>query len=164
LCSWGNECPDAIITAFLVDDTLPSEREMRCDGVIASDYVPNASTEASAYADPLEALDAVYNEIYYLPEYYYWDAETPTTVGCTYGGTLSFEATDEGQEFDLTDCAFSKGFVMTGTGFSSDGVSDFSLEVAVSGDAEGNLTYVYDSDGNISVTGEYAGEKVDLAG
>jgi pimeloyl-ACP methyl ester carboxylesterase len=162
--AWGNECPDAIITAFLVDDTLPDERQMRCDGVIASDYVPNAPTEAAAYSDPLEALNAAYNEIYYLPEYYYWDAETPTAVGCTYGGTLSFEATDEGQEFDLNECVFSKGFAITGTGFSSDGVNDFSLDVAVSGDAEGNLMYVYDSEGNISVTGEYAGEAVDLAG
>ncbi len=162
--AWGNECPDAIITAFLVEDKMPDEREMRCDGVIATDYVPNAPVEATVYADPVEALNAAYNEIYYLPEYYFWDAETPTAVGCTYGGSLTFEATDEGQQFDLSDCAFSKGFSMTGTGFSSYGVSDFSLEVAVSGDAEGTLTYIYDSEGNISVTGEYAGEAVDLAG
>lgn len=162
--AWGNECPDAIITAFLVEDKMPGERETRCDGVIADAYVPTAPAEAAAYANPLEALNTAYNEIYYLPEYYFWDQATATGIGCTYGGTLTFEATDEGQQFRLDACAFSKGYAMTGTGFSSDGVSDFSLDVAVTGHADGTLMYSYDSEGNISVTGEYAGEAVELAG
>jgi hypothetical protein len=59
---------------------------------------------------------------------------------------------------------FSKGFAMTGTGFSSDGVSDFALDVIVSGDEEGTLSYTLDSEGNSHVTGDYAGKPVDLSG
>jgi pimeloyl-ACP methyl ester carboxylesterase len=162
--AWGNACPDELVTAFLVEDTMPEERESRCEGFIADPYVPNTPAQASSYADPLEALNTAYNEIYYLPEYYYWDTETLTVLGCTYGGTLAFAPSSEGQQFYLSDCAFSQGFIMTGTGFSSDGVSDFMLDVLVSGDADGALVYTYDSEGNIAVTGEYDGESVELSG
>jgi pimeloyl-ACP methyl ester carboxylesterase len=160
---WGNACPDEIVVAFLAEDQMPDERETRCEGTIADDYVANAPAEAASYADPLEALNAVYNEIYYTPQYYYWDGETSTSMGCVYGGSFTFEATDEGQEFQFNQCAFSKGFAMTGTGLSSDGVSDFALDVEVSGDAEGTLSYVYDGEGT-TVSGDYAGEAVDLTG
>jgi pimeloyl-ACP methyl ester carboxylesterase len=161
---WGNACPDEIVTAFLVEGQMPEEKETRCDGMIAEEFVPNAPANAADYADPLEAMNAAFNEIYYLPEYYYWDTSTLTLVGCRYSGTLAFAPSDEGQQFHLSNCSFSKGFAMTGTGFSSDGVSDFSLDVSVTGDEEGTLSYTYDSEGNSHVSGEYAGEAVDLSG
>jgi len=160
----GDACPDDLVTAFLVEDKVPDQRETRCEGMVASPYVANAPADAAIYADPLEALNTAYNEIYYLPEYYYWDTSTLTLVGCPYGGTLAFAPSGAGQQLHLSACAFSKGFAMTGTGFSSDGVSDFSLDVTVTGDADGTLTYSYDSEGNILVTGEYAGEVVELTG
>ncbi|HSS96868.1 MAG TPA: alpha/beta hydrolase, partial [Terriglobales bacterium] len=160
---WGNACPDEIVTAFLVDDKMPDQKGTRCDGEIANDYVPYAPANAADYADPLAAMNAAYNEIYNLPEYYYWDAKTLTMVGCPYGGMLAFAPDGDGQQFHLSDCSFSKGFAMTGTGSSSDGVSDFALDVSVSGNAEGTLNYTLDGEGNSHVRGDYAGETIDLS-
>jgi pimeloyl-ACP methyl ester carboxylesterase len=160
----GDACPDELVTAFLVDDQMPKEREIRCDGQVASDYLANAPANAADYADPLEAMDSLYTEIYYLPEYYYWDQFSTESVGCTYGGTMTFEATDTGATLTFDECAFSNGFAVTGTGvdnYYGDGTAE--LDVTVSGLADGKLTYTYDSEGNISVTGTYDDAAVDLS-
>jgi len=159
----GDPCPDETVTAFLVDGARPPQREMSCPGVVATAYVPLAPADASAFANPLEALASADNEMYYLPEYFYWDYVTPTTVGCPYGGTFAFAATDAGEQYTLTDCAFSAGFSMTGSGsyHYDDGL--LTLDVSVSGLASGHLTYTRDDEGNRHVSGEYAGQVVDLS-
>ncbi len=159
----GDPCPDDTVTAFLVDGVLPPQREMTCSGVVAGAYVPLAPADASTFADPLEALASADDEMYYLPEYYYWDYVTPTSVGCPYGGTFAFSATDEGEAYTLTDCAFSAGFVMTGGGSYNSDSGLFRLDVTVSGLAEGQLTYTRDAEDNLHVTGEYAGQTVDIS-
>jgi len=103
------------------------------------------------------------DEIYYLPEYYYWDYETPTSVGCPFGGTFSFEISDEGESFTFDGCAFSDGFVMTGEGVYNYEEDLFTINVTVSGLASGTLTYTRDADYNLHVTGEYDGDAVDLS-
>ena len=118
---------------------------------------------AADFADPLEALAAVDDEIYYLPEYYFWDYETPTSVGCPFGGTFSFEPSDAGEKFTFTDCAFSEGFALTGEGIYNYDDETFMLNVSVSGIARGTLTYTRDADYNLSVTGEYDGAEVNLS-
>jgi hypothetical protein len=91
--------------------------------------------------------------------------ETPTSAGCPHGGTLAFVPGDEGDEFTLTDCAFSAGFAMTGSGLYSYDVGSFSLDVSVVGpkDVTGDLVYERNENGAIHVTGEYAGEEIDLS-
>ncbi|MGW8249943.1 MAG: hypothetical protein ACWGO1_04815, partial [Anaerolineales bacterium] len=115
------------------------------------------------FDDPLQALSSMDDEIYYLPEYYSWDYETPTTVGCPLGGSLSFELVDGGEAFTLQECAFSDGFVMTGEGFYYHADGMFTLTISVSGLADGRLTYLRDADWNQRVAGEYAGQAVDLS-
>ena len=163
--NWGSSssCPDALVTAFLVNGKLPDQRETTCYGVVTRAYVTLAPSNAADFENPLEALDTVYIEIYYLPEYYYWDVETPTSVGCPYGGTLAFEPSDVGESFTLTGCAFSQGFIMTGTGVYNYEEDEFSLDVAVTGLAGGHLVYTRADDGTLSVTGVYAGSSVDLS-
>jgi hypothetical protein len=162
---WGNPCPDDIVTAFLVEDQMPGERETVCEGVVAEPYVPLPPADASAFENPLEALLSADTEINYLPEYYYWDVETPTSVGCPHGGTLAFEPGDEGDVFTLTGCAFSAGFAMTGSGLFSYADAGFTLDVSVVGPAgaKGELVYERNENGAIHVTGEYAGEEIDLS-
>ena len=160
---WGNTCVDDLVTAYLVDDKLPA-RQTNCEGVVIDPYLPMAPEEAAAFADPLEAMLSVDDEIYYLPEYYYWDLETPSGIGCPYGGTLAFEPSDVGEQFTFEGCAFSRGFVMTGSGEYNYDEESFSLQVSVTGLASGDLEYVRDADGVIRVTGEYGGESVDLSG
>jgi hypothetical protein len=99
---WGNACPDEIVTAFLVEGQMPEEKETRCEGVIAEEFVPNAQANAADYADPLEAMNAAYNEIYYLPEYY-WDTSTLTSWDAGTEGHWPAPS-DEGQQFHLSEC------------------------------------------------------------
>lgn len=159
----GDSCPDDLVTNFLVDDLRPAQRETICEGVVADDYVSLAALDARAFENPLQALDAAYTEIYYAPEYYYWDQETLTLLACPFGGTLSFAPSLSGDQFHLSDCSFSNGFVMTGSGAYDYESGEFTLDVAVTGIQEGLLTYTQDADGNIKVEGLYGGREVDLA-
>ncbi len=157
--AWGNPCPDDLVTDFLVEGTMPAQRETACAGAVAADYVPLPPANAAEFAGPLEALESADDEIYYLPEYYMWDLETPTAVGCPYGGTLQFEPSDEGERFTLNGCAFSAGFVMTGAGAYDYDAERFTLDVTVSGLAEGHLRYTRESNGEVRIEGRYGGQE-----
>ncbi|MBN1536869.1 MAG: alpha/beta fold hydrolase [Anaerolineales bacterium] len=159
----GDACVDDLVTDFLVNGTVPEEQETVCEGVMYDPYMPIPLMDAQDYADPLEAMVSMDNNINYLPEFYDWDWETPTSVGCTYGGVFSFEISDEGVDFTFTGCAFSDGFIMDGTGAYIDESGDFTMEIEVSGIAEGNLSYTHLYDGAASVTGEYGGETINLS-
>lgn len=158
----GHECPDTLVTDFILSDTLPQERETRCEGVVADDYVPLAPVDAADFADPLQAMRSADDEITYLPEYYSWDGKQSTSVGCPYGGTLKLESTDSADHFTLTGCAFSSGFGMTGAGEYVSDADRLTLDVNVAGSKAGALTYTREGDG-IRVTGEYGGSAVDLS-
>jgi pimeloyl-ACP methyl ester carboxylesterase len=160
----GETCPDEIVTGFLVDDRMPDKPETRCKGVIATDYAPIAPADAREFKNALDALISAEREIYYAPEYYYWDMANENAIGCAKGGSVAFEATD-GEEsatrFTLTDCAFSTGFVMTGAGRYNPDNDRWSFKVDVSGYQTGRLEYVRDGDA-YRVTGMWDGRPVDL--
>jgi pimeloyl-ACP methyl ester carboxylesterase len=160
---WGNECVDGLVTEFLVNDTLPAERETTCEGYVADDFIPLAYANAEEYASPLEALYAVDNEINYLPEYYYNISADINAIACPYGGTFTFEFGDTSDLYTLSDCAFSQGFVMTGNGSYDYDSGLFTLEVDVTGAKEGSLTYTRDAEYALYVTGEYGGETIDIS-
>ncbi|MEP6986274.1 MAG: alpha/beta fold hydrolase, partial [Chloroflexota bacterium] len=67
-----DSCPNTIMRDFLVNGKKPAQRETLCQGVIANPYIPLAPSSVRVFDTPLQALDAVYNEIFYLPDYYYW--------------------------------------------------------------------------------------------
>jgi pimeloyl-ACP methyl ester carboxylesterase len=163
---WGNECPDKYITDFLVDGKLPSEREIVCkwDPAVIRLYEPILPENSSAFTDPLEALSAIDSEIQLLPEYYYGDLTEDRSVACTYGGAFTFGPGDPGETYAFKNCAFVKGFVLTGTGAYNYDNNLVTYELQVSGVKKGKLTYTYDTtDGSESVTGEYGGEEIDLS-
>lgn len=160
---WGIACVDDLVTEFLVEDVLPSERETTCEGVVTDAFYPLAPLNAAEFSDPLEALYSVDSEIYYLPEYYYWDYETPAAVECPAGGTLAFSAFDTGEVFTFTQCAFSEGFILDGSGGVNYDDGSFSMNVTVTGLEEGVLAYRRENDGSIHVTGTYRGEPIDLS-
>jgi hypothetical protein len=159
----GVSCVDDLITDFLVNDQPPSKRETTCEGAVTDDFVLLAPVNAAQFNDLLETFYSVDNEIYYLPEYYYWDVFTPTSVACPFGGTLFFETTNTGDSLSLADCSFSSGFSMTGSGSNNYDEDWFSLEVHVSGLKSGALTYTRDGNGSLHVVGTYDGEAVDLS-
>ncbi|MBI1278519.1 MAG: alpha/beta fold hydrolase [Anaerolineaceae bacterium] len=158
----GDACPDDLVTAFLVEDKMPAERETTCDGTVIDAYLPNAPADAGHFETALEAMDSTYTEIYYLPEYYYGSTSDTIEASCPYSGSITFDVPDDnGQAIHLKDCAFSEGFSLTGDGNYADGA--ITLDVRVSGLKEGQLNYSVDADGNSKVTGDYGGEKVDLS-
>lgn len=159
----GVSCVDDLVTDFLVNDQTPPKRETTCEGTVTAEFVPLAPVNAAQFNNLLETFYSVDNQIYYLPEYYYWDVFTPTTVACPQGGFLSFEATDSGDSLALDNCSFSAGFAMTGSGETNYDESWFSLDVAVTGLKDGSLTYIRDNDGTLHVTGTYGGAAVDLS-
>ena len=161
---WGNACVDGLVTSFLVNDQTPSRAETLCSGEVTRAFVELAPLSAAEYAasgDPLPALAAADDDFYYLPEYYYWDLETPTTIGCPAGGTWEFEPLGVGEAYTLNSCAFSDGFVMTGNGTYDYDEGLFTLNVTVKGVARGTLTYTRADDGSLRVSGDYAGQAID---
>jgi pimeloyl-ACP methyl ester carboxylesterase len=161
---WGLSCVDELVTAYLVNGQLPAQRETTCEGEVSHAFVPLAPINVADFVDPLEAMIAVDNEIYYLPEYYYWDVKTPTTIGCPYGGTLHFEASDVGDTLSLEKCVFVKGFVLTGSGGNDNDASLFTLKVTVSGTGAGSLSYTRDDNqGTYKLTGDYNGTPIELS-
>lgn len=157
-----NSCPDDLIRDFLVNDVRPTERSISCEDVIADPYIPLSPTSVRVFDTPLQIMDAVYNEIYYLPEYFYWDSNQLILTACSTGGVLAVAADKNfGDQFRLSDCSFFNGFVMSGSGSYDRGT--FTLEVDIGGYESGSLTYIHEGDGTIHVTGEYAGQTVDLS-
>ena len=113
---WGNDCPDQYITDFLVDGTLPAEREIVCEDWETSairTYIPLSPTNAADYADVLETFHAIDTEIQLLPEYFYGSFTEDVSVACPFGGSFTFGPSDAGEAFTFEACEFVKGFALT---------------------------------------------------
>jgi pimeloyl-ACP methyl ester carboxylesterase len=152
----GDSCPDNIVTAFLLEGSTPAARESRCNKGVISDYTALPPANASEFATVEEVLSALYDEIYYLPEYYYWDFITPASVGCRYSGLMTFKPTNAGAAFEFENCAFFSGFVMNGTGEDNlFGDGSFELNISGSGIFEGDFHYQIAADGESTIS-EYA--------
>ena len=130
---YGNPCPDALVTDFLVRGSRPSSRSITCDGRMMDSYVPLAPEHADLFASLSEALASFEMELDYLPEYYYWSEYEPLRAGCPQGGTLQTESTDKGIAISLSGCSFSTGFQLTGTGLYDSGNDTFAMNVITSG-------------------------------
>jgi len=158
---YGNECPDALVTDFLVNDIVPAQRETVCDGVVADAYVPVAPRTTKPFKTPSEIFSSVETEIYYLPEFFYWDGFTPTSVGCTYGGIFDFRANNAGTRynFGLDHCEFIANFSMTGKGSYSADNDRFVLDVKTTGRWTCNLKYVRFGE-SVNVTGKCDGKSI----
>lgn len=156
----GNECPDALVTDFLVNDVLPAERETVCAGYIADEHTPLTPRAASEFKNPYKALSSIETEIYYLPEYYYWYGE-PASIGCTYGGTLSFSYNKAGTktEFTLNKCALINNFILTGTGSYNPNNDRFVLDVGTRSRWICDLKYVRKGEA-INLTGKCDGKNM----
>ena len=158
---YGNECPDALVTDFLVNDAVPAERETTCEGVVMADYVPLAPASAKSLMGPRRALSTIETEIYYLPEFFYWDGFDPQSVGCSFGGAVDFATNELGTGYDLSlnRCSFIKDFILTGAGSYDSEADQFILTVQTSGRWKCDLTYTRTGEES-SVTGKCDGKPV----
>jgi hypothetical protein len=149
------------VTDFLVNDVVPAQRETTCEGYVVDTYVPVAPGNAKAFSSPEEAFSSMESEIYYLPEFFYWDGYAPTAAGCTYGGSLDFGSNDAGTKylFGLNRCAFTAGFSMTGSGSYDTNRDRFILNVKTTGRWTCDLKYVRTGE-RVNVTGKCDGKPV----
>jgi len=158
----GNRCVDNAVARFLVEGIPPAQRETTCEDAWVDEYTPIAPADVTRMADPLEAMRSLNDEIEHLPDYFYWDGADRVAAGCARGGWVSFEMRGERVVFALEACSFSQGLAFTGAGEYDLKADRFSLEGRVDGAATGALVYVRESGGRARVTGEYAGQPVEV--
>jgi pimeloyl-ACP methyl ester carboxylesterase len=165
LYGWGYDCPDRYISDFMLGGVLPDRREIVCQDwgdEVAWDYIPRIKENASAYADPLEVFWAIYVEIQLQPEYFYSHFEEDTSIACPYGGAMTFGPDDAGEAFTFTECAYTRGFALSGDGSYDYENGEFTISAEVSGERRGTLTFTIDESGIIAVSGDYGGKLIDL--
>jgi len=166
IIGWGYECPDVYVNDFLIDGTLPSEREIVCEdwgaGAIEF-YIPNLGS-VEDYPDLLEVMRAIDDNIYYLPEYYYGDFEGESSLACDFGGSYTFIRDDNGETYVIDSCEMIEGFIMSGDGSYNSNTGVFTWEITITGDKQGSLTYIlnYATD-TVTLNGEYGGETIALS-
>jgi pimeloyl-ACP methyl ester carboxylesterase len=134
----GNPCPDDSVTAFILSGASPEEAE--CEGEVVGYYIPLLPASLDAFDSAETMLDSIEFEILYMPEYYWWDTETDTSVGCNLGGTITFSAAIDGDLFTMEDCAFMEGVTFTGEGSYNWDEDVFTLDVQ---NGSVDCTYVY---------------------
>lgn len=164
---YGHACPDQYVSDLLVEGKLPAQREIVCrdwEDPIYGFYVPNLPRSVDEFETPLTMMFALDDNFFYLPEIYSNDWSGERSVGCTYGGSLTFAPTAAGERHAYDRCAMMPGLALTGAGTFNYETGVFSMTVDISGDKQGRLDYSYDySRGTASVSGEFDGKPVDLS-
>ncbi|MBK8823193.1 MAG: alpha/beta fold hydrolase [Anaerolineales bacterium] len=164
---FGFDCPDRYISDFMLEGTLPAEREIVCEDwgtdVIRA-YEPLVAENISSYENVLEAFYAIDSAIQLQPEYFYGSFTEDVSIACPFSGTFTFGPSDTGEAYTFDNCAYTQGFALTGTGSYEYETGIITFETQVTGAKEGSLTYTDNlADGTFSVTGEYGGETIDLS-
>jgi hypothetical protein len=164
---YGYACPDQYLTNFLVDGKLPDQHEIVCtdwEDPIANPYSPNLPESVSDFEDPLAMMNSLDETFFYMPDVYYNDWLKEKTVGCDFGGTLTLTPTASGERHTYKDCAMMPGLILNGTGTLDYNVGLFLMNVEITGDKSGSLSYKYIySNGTATVTGEFDGKSVNLS-
>ncbi len=158
----GDDCPDKMITAYLVSGTLPATRVTTCANDYVDEYVANARPKVTDYGTALGLMASIENQINNTDDYSYRLDEDPITMGCYLGGTLRYEPVDGGTKLTLDKCAFTRGAAMTGSGKIDDDAGTFRLNVEFPG--RNRLAYFDNADGVKSVRGTYRGRPVNQGG
>lgn len=157
--AWGQACPDDIMTAWLTDRTPPAARVTTCAWDLADPYVANAEPTASGYRDALDLVQTVDDQVFYGSDYANrYDGES-LSIGCDFGGILTYASTDVGTAVTLDRCAFTPDLPLSGDGATDDEAGTFELDVTGPGD---RLHYERDGEGGTSVSGTFDGRTINL--
>jgi hypothetical protein len=138
----GNECPDDAVSRFILDGTPPDIEE--CDGDVVGYYIPLLPVSTTEFDSAETIFDAIEFDLFYLPEYYWWDTVTETPVGCNQGGVVTFIGGDGKDTFEFEECVFMEGVTLTGEGSYHWDEDVFTLDVQVNSP---ECRYVYERDG-----------------
>lgn len=158
----GLSCPDEIVTALMLEGTLPAAHSQLCRQDLLSPYTPLTLTDG---VTPLALGQAVDVELWLSPTLYVWDYATPFTTGCDHGGTLSVSAGRNGTEYRFQACALWPDITLDGKAlYAENGSPDdgFSMQVTVGGAATGRIVYVANTvTGAEHLSGTWNGTEVD---
>ncbi len=125
----GNECPDDAVSSFILEGTAPDVTE--CEGDVVGYYISLLPQSVDEFDSAETMFDSVEFEIFYMPEYYWWDTVTDTPAGCNQGGVITFTAQEETDGFTLEECVFMDGLTLTGEGSYNWDEDIFTLDVQV---------------------------------
>ncbi len=138
----GNECPDDAVSGFILEGTAPEVTE--CEGDVVGYYITLLPHSIDEFDSAETMFDAIEFEIFYMPEYYWWDTVTDTPAGCNQGGVMSFTAQEETDGFILEECVFMEGLTLTGEGSYNWDEDIFTLDVQV---GAADCVYSYERSG-----------------
>jgi pimeloyl-ACP methyl ester carboxylesterase len=154
----GDDCPDAVITAFLVDARRPASQVTRCPVSVIEEYPPWIGVRSLADTSVADAGRLIDEEAYLHPDYIGWDGTDQIDLGCRFGGRIVVIRQGDRDTLRYDGCEVFPGAPMTGTGYYGD---DGTLRLDPQfGDSE--MRIEYDEGGNLHVTGIFRGTSVDV--
>ena len=157
----GEPCQDDLVTNFLLFGETPASRETECPGVVMDDYVPLAPRSVRLLDGLADAFLALEDELYYLPEYYYWDGAEATNVGCGRAGTLTLVPDDEVYAFTFEACALLRDLTLTGSGSQDPATDTTTWDVTTTGRWTCDL-HAERVESHLTITGTCGDEAVDI--
>jgi pimeloyl-ACP methyl ester carboxylesterase len=138
----GSDCPDEAVTQFILEGTSPDVTD--CAGDVVGYYIPLLPVSISEFDSAETMFDAIEFDLFYLPEYYWWDSVTETPVGCNQGGIVTFTGEDDEDMYLFDECVFMEGVTLTGIGSYQWDEDVFTLDVQVNSP---ECRYRYQRDG-----------------
>lgn len=156
----GLACVDAPVTEYLLSGAVPAQRATTCAGEVTTDYVPLPPDSARDFRDPLAALASFETEVYYWPEYFYWDGASASAAGCGLRGNVEWRTNPSGVVFfKFSNCSFTRGFVASGEARYNPERDRFTFEARTNGLERCTLNYTREGE-RYSATGNCGGRKV----
>jgi hypothetical protein len=154
---WGYTCVDDLISNYLGSGTLPPTKVTICDGDVIDPYVAIAPADAGEVeaSEPVDVAASVADQLSYNVEYWLWAGDDTLEFGCDFGGTATYEPTDEGVDVALDECEFTDGYPVSASGgYDIDGILTLDMQ-----SPEGELTMVDDGE-TTTVEGTWNDEPV----
>jgi pimeloyl-ACP methyl ester carboxylesterase len=150
-------CADEVIEDFLLARDLPDDRRTTCHGSVIDLYVPLPYPSLADYADVLDALVAVEEELWSMPDVVYWDG-VPNSISCPHGGDMDMRW-NAAHELRLNACEVIDGWPLSGpVSFALDGETTMSVDWP-----DGSVEYESTFDWTVTVVGTVDGRRVDLS-
>jgi pimeloyl-ACP methyl ester carboxylesterase len=109
----GYPCVDDTVAAFLLDGTPPITDTCSVEAV--APYLPLLPLDRDELGSN-RLIHAVDDELFSLPELFYWDGFEELALGCDHGGGATFAGTPAVTEFALDACALTPDLVVDGSG------------------------------------------------
>ena len=155
----GNDCVDGAVLDYLIDGRLPASRTTYCDDVVASRFIPLHPLRIGDYADALDAMTSVADELLAEPIYSLWTGDGILTIGCRFGGSVDIHGAGDRDDFTFEACEFAQGMPLDGSGGYDLAKDSLRLDVTF---PDGSLRYT--SETARHVTGTFRGQTVDQRG